>query len=364
VLGVALLGSLLLGPPPGASDPAPRPTVVLMIPERPGDHDERILATVAAHLHELDITLITERYAADLDLRNLVADSRAPIERSDARGILWVDAPERPSGDLALYVLERDSPQIYGRAIAGDLGEAVAIETLANVAAMAATALGEGRAIRLDEPAPEPTPEPEPIATPEPTPIVGTITREGHVDPIQRPWLRLRAGYRGNSYAAALPWQSSVSFAIGVRPAERAHVEMIGDVAIPGVVSTPELDLELRRYAIGLAGGYAWLLPRGWELELAGRIALEPTHRTAIARSSQLAALPADLQWFASAELGLAAGVRLAETVRLSFGAGLAAVLARRELVIDLQAGPQTVVSPHPVRLTTWAGFDFDLVWH
>ena len=361
---MALLGSLLLAPPTAGTD-TPTPAVVLMVPERPGDHDERILATVAAHLHELDVTLVVERYPGTLELRNLVVDSQAPVERSDARGVLWIDVPERSSGDLALYVVERDRLQIYGRTIAGDGGEAVAIETLANVAAMAATALSEGRAIQLDTPASEPIaePEPDPITEPEPVAIVGVITREGHVEPRTRSWLRLRAGYRGNSYAKALAWQSSVSFAIGVHPTERAHVEVVGDVGIPSVITTPELELELRRHALGLAGGHAWPLPRGWVLEVAGRFALEPTRRDAIARTSELAVRASGVQWFASAEVGVTAGVRLAETVRLSLGAGLAFAVVRRDLVVDVAEGQRTVLSPHPVRMVTWVGVDFDLVW-
>ena len=57
-------------------------------------------------------------------------------------------------------------------------------------------------------------------------------------------------------------------------------------------------------------------------------------------------------------------GVRLAETVRLSFGVGLAAVLVRRDHVIASTTGAeQVVISPHPARALIWAGFDFDLVW-
>lgn len=367
MLGPVLLGSVLLAPPASTAD-TQAPTVVLMVPEQPGDYDERILATVAANLHELDVTLITQRCDPSLDLRGLVSASREPIERSNARGVLWIDVPVRASGDLALYVVERDSPQIYGRTIAGDVGEAVAIETLANVAAMAVTALLEGRAIRLDasdEPGPEfePAPAPEPAPEPEPAPIIADITREGAVEPVTRPWLRLRVGYRGNSYAAALPWQSSVMFAIGVRPVADAHVELVGDVAIPGKVVTPELELDVRRHAIGLAGGYAWPLPRGWDLELSGRIALEPTRREVIPRVAELVAQPADLQWFASAELGLAASVRLADTARLSLGAGAAAMLVRRDFVVSLPEGEQTVLSPQPLRAIAWIGFDFDLVW-
>jgi hypothetical protein len=367
----ALLGLLLLAPPAAPSE-ATAPTIVLMVPNHPGDHDEHILATVSAHLRELDITLVVERHDAGLDLRALISASREPIERSDARGILWIDVPDQKGGDLALYVVEREGRQIYGRSVAGNVGDAVAIETLANVAAMAAVALGEGRAIQLDVPPPAVEslePVEAPIVEPEPEPVTGTITREGHVELVRRPWLRLRAGYRGNSFAAAIPWQSSVTFAIGVRPAPRAHVELIADVAIPSSVVVPDLRLVLDRYPFAIAGGYQWPLSRGWDLELSGRATLEPTRRRTIETISttRVSASPASLHWSASAELALAAGVRLAETVRLSFGVGLAAVLVRRDHVItpaDPTIGTeQVVISPHPIRVLVWTGFDFDLVW-
>jgi hypothetical protein len=368
VRGLALLGSFLLAPPAAPSE-STTPTVVLTVPEQKGDHDEQVLATVSAHLRELDITLVIERHDSGLDLRGLISASREPIERHDARGILWIDIPDAQGGDLAIYVVERAGQQIFGRSIAGQAGDAVAIETLANVAAMAAVALGEGRAIQLDVPPPpveEPEPVEEPVVEPEPEPVVGTITREGHVEPVLRPRLRLRTGYRGNSYAASVPWQSSVTFAIGVRPTERSHVELVGDVAIPSSVALPDLRVVLNRYPFGVAGGHRWSLPRGWDVELSGRVTLEPTRRRTIATSSDagVTTSPRSLHWSATAELAVGFGVRLAETVRLSFGVGLAAVLVRRDHVITSTTGAeQVVISPHPARALIWAGFDFDLVW-
>lgn len=368
MLVLALLG-LLFAPPASPSEQAA--TVVLMVPNHPGEHDEHILATVAAHLHEFEITVVVERHDPNLDVRTLIPASREPIERSDARGILWIDVPAQAGGDLGLYVVERDGQQIYGWTVAGTAGDAVAIETLANVAAMAAVALSEGRAIQLDvtptRPEPEPQLEPTPIVEPEP--VTGIITREGQVEIVTRPWLRLRAGYRGNNFAQTVPWQSSVTLAIGVRPAPRAHVELITDIAIPSAVTLPELRIVLQRYPFAVAGGYQWPLPRGWDLEPAGRVTLEPTvrHAVAIGTDATVTPLPSSLHWFASAELSVTAGVRLAETVRLSMGLGLAVVLARREYVVGLadamSSTQQVVISPHPIRGLIWTGFDFDLIW-
>lgn len=366
---LASLLALLFAAPASPSESVP--TIVLMVPNHPGEHDEHILATVAAHLHEFDVTVVVERHDPSVDVRTLIVASREPIDRNDARGILWIDVPAQTGGDLGLYVVERESQQIYGWTVAGKVGDAVAIETLANVAAMAAVALSEGRAIQLDVSPPSPESEAivEPTPLVEPEPVTGTITLEGHIEIVTRPWLRLRAGYRGNNFATTVPWQSSVTLAIGVRPAPRAHVELIADVAIPSAVTLPELRIVLQRYPFAVAGGYQWPLPRGWDIEPSGRVTLEPTVRHAVASGtdSSVTTLPSTLHWFASAELSLTAGVRLAETVRLSVGLGLAVVLARRNYSIGLSdalsSTEQVVISPHPVRALIHTGFDFDLVW-
>ncbi len=372
---LAPLLALLFGPP--ASPSAPDPTIVLMVPNHPGEHDELILATVSAHLHEFEVTVVVERHEPSLDLRTLIPASHAAIDRSDARGILWIDVPARPGGDLGLYVVERDGQQIYGWTVGGGTPDALAIETLANVAAMAAVALSEGRAIQLDPGPPRAVPgvDGEPESTLEPEPAVeaelptGMITREGEVEIVTRPWLRLRAGYRGNNFATTVPWQSSVTFAVGVHPTARSHVELIADVAIPSAVTLPELRIVLQRYPFAIAGGYQWPLRRGWDIEPSGRVTLEPTVRHAAASGSgtSVTTSPSSLRWFVSAEIDLAAGVRLAETVRLSVGLGLAVVLARQDYVIGLSdamsSTQQVVISPHPVRMLLFTGFDFDLVW-
>lgn len=358
MLGLALLGALLLGPPPSDA-----PRVIVMVPDRPGERDDRVLATLVAHLRDLDLALIRERYD-ELDLRGLVDASAEPLARTDARGILWIDVPAQPGSALGIYVVARDSAQIHGRVLAADSGDAVAIETLANVAAMAATALGEGRSIALEvPPAPaEPEPAPEPTPAPEPEPLEWRLELEGEVVPVERPHLRARASYRGLGYAPTLPWMSGVSLAIGVRPAERAFVELIVDVMVPARVSTEGLELQIQPFPVGLAGGHAWLLPRDWDVELAGRVALEPTRRRT-SGSEAFVVAPTRVSWSASVELALGFGVRLSPSARLSFGLGLAVPLTRRDAVVLLPEGRTTLISPFAVRPTLSAGFDFDLIW-
>ena len=160
-----------------------------------------------------------------------------------------------------------------------------------------------------------------------------------------------------------------MTLAVGIRPAPRAHIELITDIAIPSAVTLPELRIVLQRYPFALAGGYQWPLKRGWDIEPAGRFTLEPTarHAVAIGTDTPVTLYPSSLRWFASAELSLSAGVRLAETVRLSVGLGLAVVLTRHDYVIGISESMSTtqhvVISPHPVRALLSTGFDFDLLW-
>lgn len=365
-----------LGPPdaaPSLAEPSERPRVVLMVPTREGERDERVLATLDAHLHDLDIELVDERYASELDLRELVAASHDVIARHDARGVLWIDMVDMSDhAQLAIYVVARDSSQIYGRTLAGDPqgSDALALETLANVAAMAATALGEGRAIQLEaevEPARPPTPA-QPQPPPAPTGEVELAA--GQLRIIERPWLRVRAGYRGSSYAATLPWQSAFVLGLGVRPSPRSHVELVGEAVVPSTIDDGELRARIHTIPFGLGGGQRWSLRRGWSLELAGRVSLEPTRRAVWLRDASPRRTSTRLWWSATSQLELVAGVELTSSVRLTFGLALVLVLARRDLVADLDGdasgdsgNPRTLVSPAPLRALVSAGFEFDLAW-
>lgn len=375
MLARLLCSWLWLGPPaqasasPEASAPLDeRERVVLMVPERPGNADERVLATLDAHLHELEVAVISERHAGSLDLRELVSASLDPLARHDARGVMWIDIGEGDPPALAIYVVPRDSTQIYGRVITRPAeGEAaLMLETLANVAAMAAIALGEGRAIRLEpELEPEPPPEPPPPDPPPPEPPEGVVSLDaGHLALVERAWLRLRAGYRGSSQAAQLPWQSSVTLALGLRPHARAHLELVADIVIPSTIPSGPIDLRLHAFPFGLAGGYAWSLARGWDVELAGRVALEPTRRSITTRSEGAPLAAPRTLWFASAEASVAFGLRVSPALRLAAGLGLVVVLVRRDIVVSSAEGnASTRFAPHPLRGLVTFGGEFDLVF-
>lgn len=379
MLARLLCSWLWLGPPaqanasPEVSTPLDeRERVVLMVPERPGNADERVLATLDAHLHELEVAVISERNAGSLDLRELVSASLDPLARHDARGVLWIDIGEGEPPSLAIYVVPRDSTQIYGRVITRPAeGEAaLMLETLANVAAMAATALGEGRAIRLEpELAPPETSRPPDPPPPEPPPEGVVSLDAGHLALVERAWLRLRAGYRGSSQAAQLPWQSSVTLALGLRPHARAHLELVADIVIPstipsGPIDSDPIDLRLHAFPFGLAGGYAWSLARGWDVELAGRVALEPTRRSITTRSEGAPLTAPRTLWFASAEASVAFGLRVSPALRLAAGLGLVVVLVRRDIVVSgAEGNASTLFAPHPLRGLVTFGGEFDLVF-
>jgi hypothetical protein len=362
--------SLAPGPedPASASDPAADgpPVVVLMLPSLDDDRDERAEATIRAHLQELELEIVVERYAGEgPDLRQLFTRSETILERNEGRGIIWVDLGGAGQS-VTLHVLERGGAQIYGRRIeTADIGEAVAIESLANVSAMAAAALAEGRAIRL-EPEPEQEPpeseqeqEQEQEREQEPAP---PIEVEGQVIPQPWPRARLRIGYRGQSLAAELPWLSAAELAFGWRPEAAAHLELGYEAAPPVHVDNPALGVRLGlfRVPLFLAGGYRFDLRRGWGLELAARVGVESMRRQTEAYGDAL--LPADASWRVSLTGGadLRASVELREDIRLWFGLGLVGVFIRSDYVIE---GTDTVLlAPSPLRASASAGFDFDLL--
>lgn len=338
------------------------PTVVLMVPWlADDDRDERTEATIRAHLQDVGLRLITRRYdPAELDLRELFARSAEPVEAVDARGILWIDLQ---ASDYSLYVIARDGSQIHGRRIdAADLGDAVALEVLANVAGMAAVALAEGRAIRLapDPETAEPETEPEPEPEPDPGPL--ELHVEGTVVPVPGPRLRARVGYRGQTYATGAMWVSAAELALAWRPAPGAHLELSYDAHPRVVVDDPTfgLRLELLRVPFGLAGGYRFDVSDAWGVEVAARLGVEPTRRSTLATDPDLAAT--DPSWAIAATAGADLRVlrSVAPGVRLWLGLGLHAALVRSEYGLRDMEFP--LVTQVPLRVSASGGVEFEFL--
>ncbi|PRQ06147.1 hypothetical protein [Enhygromyxa salina] len=369
-----LLGALLAlwaGPVAAQVPDQPR-SVVLMLPELEDDRDERAEVTIAAHLQDAEIDLLIRRYdPASFELGQLFTRSDALLDGTDARGILWVGLGQ----DLTLYVLVRGESQLHGRRIDGSadgsdpddgLGDPVALESLANITATAAIAVAEGQPIVLHAPEPGPSVDPErPDAGSSSTPSAipeARIEVTGVVIPKLVPRAPLRVGYRGQTYASGLPWLSAAELAVGWRPVARAHLELAYEASTPVTAEAASIGLQLQlfRVPVALAGGYRFELRRGWALELAGRLSVEPTRRRTIATGELLVATDPRWRAMAGAGLDLRSSVALRDDVRVWMGLGLIGMFVRSDYVVaDIE---QPLLHPSAVRVTAGLGVEFDLI--
>ncbi|NVB40646.1 hypothetical protein G6O69_22600 [Pseudenhygromyxa sp. WMMC2535] len=371
VVGLGLGSSLWPGPAlaqapaPAENGEASAAAVILMLPERDDDRDERAEATIAAHLQDAAFEVEIRRYDPEgFELRALFDESDELLGASAARGVLWVDLEDEDA--LALYVIVRGDPQLHGRRIdAADVGEAVAIESLANVSATAALALAQGRAVVLEPAlAPEPEPPSEPELPPEspPRPAHTHLLVDGVVVPRGHARVRARVGYLGQSYAPGLPWISSAVLAFGWRPVSAAHLELVYEAGPSISVTAPSVGLELQlfRLPFALAGGYRFDLPRGWGIELAGRVGVEPTRRRTVVIGEAIEGAAPSWRVQASAGVDARATLAVRDDLRLFMGLGLVAVFLRSAYVLEDVEEP--LLSPSAVRGSASIGVDFDLV--
>ena len=370
-LGAFLAASLWLWAPQVRAEepPASEQAVLLMLPDLPDDRDERAEAMIQAHTQDTPVELLVRRYdPASFEHGQLFVRSDELLGRTDAQGILWVDLGD----DLTLYVLVRGDPQLHGRRIdARDLDEAVALESLANVSASAAVAITYGEPVGLapervvapeDETSAEPTddeeerePEPEP-------PLVGHVSVEGSVIPVSIPHLRARVGYRGQTYAAGLPWLSAVELSLAWLPVPRAHLGLHYEATTSASASAASIGLELQllRVPLAVTGGYRFDLPRGWGLELGGRLLVEPTRRRTVVTGDLVTERPMSWRVMAGAGLDLRMTAAVREDLRIWLGLGMTGMFLRSDYVfadIDLP-----LLSPSAVRVTAGLGVEFDLV--
>lgn len=385
-LALTALGPAPLAEAPASTEPeaAAAPAVVVMVAEGGAQAEARAFAMIEAHVLGLELELLRQTHPAweqAPEAEAIAAASLAVFEDPEVRGVLWLDM--QPDA-LTLYALARDGERVYGRSIPvdADAGLAVALETLANVGAVAAVALAQERVEALataegagsgqvgeapegffvvDLQPPEP-PEPEPCACPVlPEPPAELTLVEARLVPVDEPRAHLRLGYRGEGFASNLPWSSLAEVAAGWRPSPRTHLDL-GLAVAPSVrlwSRHGDVSVELTRIQGFVAGGARFPLGRGWSLELAGRFGVEGLRRMTLVVPPGLE--PAGPGWRPMVVLGadLRAGVELNPRARLVVGPTLTAVLLRSELVVDADGG--VLMTPSAVRVGATAGFDFEM---
>ncbi|WP_437926340.1 hypothetical protein WMF37_46100 [Sorangium sp. So ce291] len=285
----------LLALPAAAAD-APRaarePLLVLAASPSADHTDRRAVDLVAAHVRPLGVRLQIVRPGAPRPaLQDLLPEARALAEAWDARGVLWIDAGSK--GELALYVVERDGDQVYGRRIPVPPGQtATALESLANIAGAVAEELREGHVAgmtRVDVAAaapdaaalaPEAVPAPAapPVAPPRPRAPAG-LQQGARREPGRLPTLALLAGYTGANFSGEAPWQSAAALRASWAPVDSA-VFGLGYELVPSTsVGDERFAFDLVRHPVSTSGQLRFHLPLGLDLQIGARASVDVVQR-------------------------------------------------------------------------------------
>ncbi len=358
-----------------ASDPALE-GVVLMAPDLPDDKvDERLIARVqaASAEAETDAPLHVVRYdPARFKASTLVEQSRRRAGERMAAAVMWLDL--RGPDAFAIYLYEAEDERVLGRRVPIiDGSTAAAHETLANIATsvVSESMAGPVRGLTeldpqtLEEPEPQPDPappppepaklEPKPEQAPEPQPPPPVP------EPLAFPRLWLSLVYAGSSFAQTPRWSHGLGLSMAWGPARGAFLGVRYDLVLPLVVDEPGVRFELRRHPIAAEGGYRFVIGEGWDLELAGRITVDPIRRLTDDRSDLMAAQDG-WRWFSGAALGLGIGYAPIRELRLGVRIGAEAMLTRANYAV-FETASRPVLEPHPARAFLEVGLHFGTLW-
>ncbi|WP_437305471.1 hypothetical protein [Sorangium sp. So ce388] len=292
----------LLALPAAAADApaAAQPVLVLAAFPSADRTDKRAVDLVAAHVRPLGVRLqIVRPDAPRPALQSLLPEARALAEAWDARGVLWIDAGSK--GELALYVVERDGDQIYGRRIPVPPGQtATALESLANIAGAVAEELREGHVAgmaRVDVAAAAPetaalAPEavPAPAAPPDtppdtlddapPRPRAPAALQQGaRREPGRLPTLALLAGYSGANFSGEAPWQSAAALRASWAPVDRAVLGLGYELVPSTSVGDQQFAFDLVRHPVSTSGQLRFRLPLGLDLQVGARASVDVVQR-------------------------------------------------------------------------------------
>ncbi|MCB9716580.1 MAG: hypothetical protein H6712_22165 [Myxococcales bacterium] len=360
------------GEPEAETEP---PGVVLMAPDLPEvDDDERLIARVRSAAQEGEASLHVVRYDPEaFDPATLVELSRRRAGEHVAAAVLWLDL--RGPGSYALYLFEVEGERVLGRRVPIEDGAtAAAHEALANIATSVVAESIEGPVTGLTQldpttleeapdPEPEPAAEPEPETEPEPKtePKPKPLELVDAPPPPAFPRLWLSLAYAGSSFSRDPLLSHGLALGAAWSPAPRAFVGLRYDLVLPLTLDDPQVRLSLRRHPISLEGGYRFGLARRWDLEVAGRLSVDPIRRITDDRSA-LAPTADAWRLFSSGALAVGVGVAPIRELRVGLRVGAEGLLSRADYVAN-DPESRLLLSPHPVRGFVELGLAFATLW-
>ena len=381
----ALLGAWLgLGStaPEPAPAPVPVPGIVLMAPDLPHDDaDERLVAVVRTAARDDAATLHVVRYdPAAFDPALLVDVSRRRAGEHLASAVLWIDL--RGPESYAIFLFEREGERVLGRRVPIVEGTAAAHEVVANIAASVlaeslagpVTGLAELDPRTLEAADPEPTgPAPTPDSThPTDPQAAGTVpaapvtptsdsTNLAAPAPSGFPRMAVSLAYAGQSFARDPLLSHALAVGVAWYPARRTFLGLRYDLALPLVFDQPAVRLELRRHPVALEAGQRFAVASRWDLELAGRVTVDPIRRVTGVRG-ELEPTAARWRTFAAAGAGVGVGFSPSQPIRVGLRVGAEALLAKADYAVR-DPNVQVIVAPHPIRGFVELGVAFGWLW-
>lgn len=331
--------------------PSARGEVVFLVPQEvPEEELDELRSALLAQFAGTQTALRIERAPRDpADLRAQVRQARLAAAQHGALGVFWLDTADQ--GDWLLYLTEPAGDRVLVRRIQRSESTAAAFEAVSVIAQRSASALAAGetigmRPVRVPEAeAPAPPPEP-PAVTPRPS------EKPPRAVPV------VQAGYRGETYAPEVPWQSGADLAAGVLTA-------VGVYAGAGVVLFPVLRVErelalfeVTRLPVEVTLG---LQSRGRTFRVGGELVpfLSVVRRQVLLGAEGLSASPADRRTLFGVSPRVRLDVRPAAYVGLYAKAGVNVIFNNFDYVADVDGVNETLLEPFPVRFVGEVGLTF-----
>lgn len=271
ILGVAAFlftGSTL------AEEPATK--AIVFVP--PKEIEEPLRDALTAQLSGVAVELVVEHFASSLDsLRANVDESRSLAAAHQAIGVFWLDA--RSTDEWLVYLMEPGEKRVLMRRVPiGTDGSVAAVEAVAVITRESTTALLAGQKIGMTEVVVPGEPE-KPVPPPPAPPPLATVAppKPHEFDPLHG--FSLAVSYYADLYASGLKPSSGLGLAgsWSFRNGLRAGITFVN--LQPEEVDSTSLVLLVRRYPIGLEGGYSLVRNRMlFGVSLRGAVELTSRH--------------------------------------------------------------------------------------
>lgn len=360
---------ILLVAPKAFAQPPSRPSgrVLFVIPARVGgDERVRLIDALTAQFAGQGARLDFRRFEGQkLELRAQVERAQQLMQTDDGIvGVFWLDTASDQS--WMLYLTEPGGERVLVRRI--DLtssSESAAIEAVSVITSQSAEALRSGETIGMrpvDVPPVEPPlaePQPQPIS-PEERPVPASeVSMPGPAPAPRRARMgpRLRAGYRGSSYAKGIflhgfrvggEWVSRSGFYGGIGAAFFGPVDFEGEF----------VGFQIRRTPVELVTGWQWAKSAiSLDAEFAATVDL--VNRTLVRRLATVqgsASRSRTVLWFGPR-------VRASYTLGSGFGfyvdVGVDMAVNNFSFVAQLDGEQRELLTPYSVRGVVDAGVLF-----